>query len=97
MKDKIEPYCKWCKDEMCVYAECPACCDYCPVPNLPGVCRFEKREDMTPMKAWGNIADRLRIYAGEHGFTDEDMAAEVMAYRALSAAEEEREVDEGNV
>lgn len=97
MKDKIEPYCKFCENEMCVYADCPACCDYCPVPNMPGLCRFEEREDMTPMKAWGNIADRLKIYAEEHGFTDEDVAAEVMAYRVLSAAEEEREADEGNV
>lgn len=94
MKEKIEPYCKWCKDEMCVYAECPACCDYCPVPNLPGVCRYEKREDMTPMKAWENISFRLKIYAEEHGFTDEDLAAEVMAYRALCDAKEEWEADE---
>lgn len=82
MKEKIEPYCKWCKDEMCVY---------CPVPNLPGVCRFEKREDMTPMKAWGNIVDRLRIYAGEHGFTDEDLAAEVLVYRLFYEAEDRNE------
>lgn len=85
MKEKIEPYCKFCQNEMCVYAECPACCDYCPVPNMPGLCRFEKREDMTPKKAWRNI----KVYAREHGFSDDDMAAEVMAYRVLSAAEEE--------
>lgn len=35
--------CKWCKDEICVNADCPKCCDYCPVPDDPGVCRFEER------------------------------------------------------
>lgn len=94
MKEKMEPYCEWCYEEVCVKSGCPACGDYCPVSDLPGICRYEERRDMTPMKEWGNIADRLRIYAREHGFTDEDMAAEVMAYRALSAAEEEREADE---
>lgn len=35
--------CKWCKDEICVNSDCPMCCDYCPVPDDPGVCRFEER------------------------------------------------------
>lgn len=35
--------CKYCKDEICVNADCPMCCDYCPVPDDPGVCRFEER------------------------------------------------------
>lgn len=91
MKEKIEPYCKFCKDEMCVYADCPACCDYCPVPNLPGVCRFEIRENMTPIKAWENIAERLKLYSHEYGFTDEDLAAEVLVYRLLYEAEDRNE------
>lgn len=37
--------CKWMQDEFCVNADCPACADYCPVANYPGVCRFEERGD----------------------------------------------------
>lgn len=35
--------CKYCKDEFCVNADCPMRADYCPVPDNPGVCRFEDR------------------------------------------------------
>lgn len=35
--------CKWIQDEICVNADCPMRADYCPVPNDPGVCRFEER------------------------------------------------------
>ena len=35
--------CKWMQDEICVNADCPACCDYCPVAYFPGICRFEER------------------------------------------------------
>ena len=36
--------CKWMQDEICVNADCPMCADYCPVPDVDGVCRFEERE-----------------------------------------------------
>ena len=36
--------CKYCQDEICVNADCPMRADFCPVPNIPGVCRFEERE-----------------------------------------------------
>ena len=26
-------------------ADCPMCADFCPVPDIPGVCRFEEREE----------------------------------------------------
>lgn len=35
--------CKWNHDEFCVNDLCPMCADYCPVPNDPGVCRWEAR------------------------------------------------------
>ena len=35
--------CKYCKDEICVNADCPMRADYCPVPDDPGVCRYEER------------------------------------------------------
>lgn len=37
--------CKWMQDEICVNADCPICADYCPVVDVPGVCRFEERSD----------------------------------------------------
>ena len=36
--------CKWMQDEICVNADCPMCCDFCPVADVSGVCRFEERE-----------------------------------------------------
>ena len=36
--------CKYCQgDEVCVNADCPMCADFCPVVDVPGVCRFEDR------------------------------------------------------
>lgn len=37
--------CKWMKDEICVNADCPMCCDYCPVPDTENVCRHEDRNE----------------------------------------------------
>ena len=37
------PDCKYCKDEICVNADCPMCADYCPVVDVTGVCKFEER------------------------------------------------------
>ena len=37
--------CKWEQDEVCVNADCPMCADFCPVSDVPGVCRFEEREE----------------------------------------------------
>ena len=36
--------CKYCQEEICVNADCPMRADFCPVPDIPGVCRFEERE-----------------------------------------------------
>lgn len=36
--------CKWMQDEMCVNDQCPLCADYCPVPDVEGVCRHEERK-----------------------------------------------------
>ena len=84
---KIKP-CKWCKDEMCVNDECPVRGDYCPVPDISGLCRYEERYEMTPKEAWENIAERLKVYSREHGFSDEDVAADVIAYNVLCEAED---------
>lgn len=39
----IENLSQWMQDEVCVNADCPLCADYCPVVDVPGVCRFEDR------------------------------------------------------
>lgn len=38
------PECKWCKNEICVNADCPMRADYCPVPDIPDVCKYEERK-----------------------------------------------------
>lgn len=40
---KMMDECKWMQDEICVNADCPMCCDYCPVADYEGVCRYEER------------------------------------------------------
>ena len=35
--------CKYCQNEICVNDKCPMCADFCPVADVPGVCRFEDR------------------------------------------------------
>lgn len=37
--------CKWCIDEICVNDDCPMCADYCPVPDIEDVCRYEDRRN----------------------------------------------------
>ena len=38
--------CKYCKDEFCVNDACPLCADYCPVIDVPGVCKYEVIEPL---------------------------------------------------
>ena len=50
---KVKPMlddCKWMQDEVCVNADCPACADYCPVANTPGVCKYEERGNSDAQK-----------------------------------------------
>ena len=42
-KVNIKPYCSWCHNEKCVNDECPVRGDYCPVPDIPGICMYEER------------------------------------------------------
>lgn len=39
----IIPECEHCHDEICVNDQCPMCADYCPVPDIPEVCKYEER------------------------------------------------------
>lgn len=38
--------CKYNHDEFCVNDQCPIRGDYCPVPDVEGVCKYEEREDV---------------------------------------------------
>lgn len=44
---------------------------------------------MTPLEAWHNIGKRLKIYAQEHGYTGEDIEAEVFVFSILNQLEKE--------
>lgn len=37
--------CKYNQDEFCTNDQCPMCADYCPVPDIEGVCKYEEREE----------------------------------------------------
>ena len=56
--------CKWLNNEFCTNPDCPMRADYCPVPDYPGVCRFEDRIDEEEIvkikKAIAMIDDYLR-------------------------------------
>lgn len=39
--------CIYNEDEFCTNDECPMCADYCPVPDMGGVCKYEEREDVS--------------------------------------------------
>ena len=43
-----EMVCKYCQNEFCVNAQSPMRADYCPVPNIPGVCKHEERIKIKP-------------------------------------------------
>lgn len=38
--------CIYNQDEFCTNADCPMCADYCPVPDIDGVCQYEEREEV---------------------------------------------------
>lgn len=38
--------CKYNQDEFCINDQCPMCADYCPVPDIEGVCKYEERVDV---------------------------------------------------
>lgn len=37
--------CKYNQDEFCTNDQCPMCADYCPVPDIDGVCKYEECEE----------------------------------------------------
>lgn len=42
--------CKWIKKELCGCKDCPMWMKYCPVPDVPGVCKFEEKSE--DVKRW---------------------------------------------
>lgn len=51
--------------------------------NRPG----PVNETLTPNQAWANVSRRMGEYAREHGYTPEDIAADVAVFEALRAQE----------
>lgn len=75
--------CRYCENEICVNDQCPLYVDYCPVPDIEGVCKFEEREDeqwmLTPkgcftaaLLAKADRCDMLRLTEETLDFVWED-------------------------
>ena len=63
--------CKYCKDEFCVNDACPLCADYCPVMDVPGVCKYEVIEPLEKFveaQSW-NYEDALKEIKAGHKTT----------------------------
>lgn len=48
MEKEVSPPCRWMdrETEICVNADCPLCADYCPVADVPFVCKHEDRSEL---------------------------------------------------
>ena len=45
--------CKWISDdfnEICCNDACPACADFCPAANYPGLCKYEEPKEETNVR-----------------------------------------------
>ena len=80
--------CNWCKDEICVNADCPICCDYCPVPDTEGVCKFEDRSERHFTVVEGRMKEYIEREALLHKIRWASSAEEaVMSVRRIPAAD----------
>lgn len=49
--------CHYCQDEVCVNDRCPMLGDFCPVPDVPEVCKHDSRNVEC------NFFDKVEIYS----------------------------------
>ena len=61
-------------DEFCTNDQCPMRADYCPVPDVEGVCKYEKREEvryiLTPKGCLAAAMLNAGIDIGDADFDD---------------------------
>ena len=59
-------YCTYNENDFCTNDECPMCADYCPVPDMGGVCKYEEREEevykLTPKGCLRVALEHKNIY-----------------------------------
>lgn len=48
--------CKYCKDGICVNADCPKWGDYCPVEDVPNMCKWAEQKAMTNYEKIKNMS-----------------------------------------
>lgn len=58
------------QDEVCVNADCPLCCDFCPVADTPGVCKYEERGNSDAQKGKRQTGAKYPAKAYELGRLD---------------------------
>lgn len=61
--------CKYNQDEFCTNDQCPMFADYCPVPDVEGVCKYEDREEVCALTLKGCFVSALM----DHISLDEDI------------------------
>ena len=61
--------CIYNKNEFCTNDQCPMCADYCPVPDIEGVCKYEEREERWTLTPKGCFAAAI----ANHVYLSEDV------------------------
>ena len=64
--------CKYNQDEFCTNADCPMHGDYCPVPDINGVCQYEDREEeryvLTPKGCFITALNDCHVYLSDNNY-----------------------------
>lgn len=64
--------CKWLHNEFCVNSDCPMRAEYCPVPDYPGVCKYEERMDDETLNRIKKAIEMIDEYLQEPNSIAED-------------------------
>ena len=64
--------CKYNQDEFCTNADCPMCGDYCPMPDVNGVCQYEDREEekyvLSPKGCFITALNDCHVYLSDNNY-----------------------------
>lgn len=64
--------CKYNQDEFCTNVDCPMRGDYCPVPDIDGVCQYEDRGEeryvLTPKGCFITALNDCHVYLSDNNY-----------------------------